>query len=275
MPRPQRDPDPDSLIGHFGAELRTYRNKADLSMAQLAAALGCSAQWIGQVELADKPPSRPFAIDLDTYFKTDGSFYRLWKAIKRAGHGRSLLPGFPRFVELEERAVFIRCFAGQVVPGLLQTEPYARAVMNPDELPATLEERVSGRLERQRILAREKPPKILFVLDESVLHRPIGGPEVMRDQLAKLAGFNESPQIQIRILSYSSVTYAGLDGSFLMLSFARDPEVLYVEGPGFAQLIEDREAVRECEVRFDLVLGEALPRAESSKKILRAREDFT
>jgi transcriptional regulator with XRE-family HTH domain len=104
MPRPQRDPDPDSLIGHFGAELRTYRARADLSMNRLGEALGCSGQWIGQVELAEKPPSEQFAIDLDTYFESGGGFHRLWQSIKRASRRRVPLPGFPRYLELEAEA---------------------------------------------------------------------------------------------------------------------------------------------------------------------------
>jgi transcriptional regulator with XRE-family HTH domain len=74
VPRPQRDPDPRSLIGHFGAELRHLRTGADLSMNQLGDLLGCSGQWIGQVELGDATPSEEFSNDLDTYFQTGGSF---------------------------------------------------------------------------------------------------------------------------------------------------------------------------------------------------------
>ncbi|HEV7936303.1 MAG TPA: helix-turn-helix transcriptional regulator, partial [Actinomadura sp.] len=200
MPRPQRDLDPNSLVGYFGGELRTHRTKADLSMAQLGAALGCSGQWIGQVELAEKPPSEQFAIDLDTYFETDGSFHRLWKAIKRAGRSQVLLPGFPAYLELEAQAVLIRGFVAQLVPGLFQTEDYARAVMDPRLTPAALEERVATRIERQAILGRGEPPNAWYVLDEAVLHRLVGGQEVMRKQLTLLIELAMTSHIQIRIL---------------------------------------------------------------------------
>ncbi|MGI8332836.1 helix-turn-helix domain-containing protein [Actinomadura scrupuli] len=235
MPRPQRDPDPGSLIGHFGSELRRRRTMADLSMAQLAAALGCSPQWIGTMEQGDKPPSEAFSADLDTYFKTDGAFHHLWKSIKRAGRNGVLLPGFPRYVELEADAVFIRSFEVQLVPGLLQIEAYARALMNAAEPAATLEERVAGRMERQVILRQDVPPHPLFVLDESVLHRPIGGPKVMHEQLGKILEFATSTRVQIRVLPYSTVSYAAMDGAFTMLGFERDPDLVYVEGPNISQ----------------------------------------
>jgi transcriptional regulator with XRE-family HTH domain len=247
---------------------------ADLSMAQLGAALGCTPQWISAVEQGDKPPSEAFALDLDTYYKTDGAFHHLWKSIKRAGNSRVLLPGFPKYLELEAQAVFIRSFEAQVVPGLLQTEAYARGVMNADEPPATLEERVAGRMERRAIFLTERPPNTLFVLDESILHRPVGSPEVMREQFDKLAEFAESPQIQVRILPYSSGTYAGRDGAFTILSFSGESDVVYSEAPGISQLIEDKDAVAGCAVRFDLVMGEALPRSESTRMIMKAREDY-
>jgi transcriptional regulator with XRE-family HTH domain len=274
MPRPQYDPDPDSLIAHFGAELRTYRNKAGLSMQQLADELGYSAQWIGQVELG-KPPSEQFALDLDTYFKTDGTFHRLWKSIKRAGRRRALLPGFPKYLEFEAEAVLIRSFEAQLVPGLLQTERYARSMISAWPHPAPLEERVAARLERQAILQRETPPNAWFVLDEAVLHRPIGGPGVMRDQLKRLADLVESRHVQVRVVPFSSITFAGLDGKFTILRLPNGTEILYQEGPGFSQLIEDSDTVADCAVRFDLVMGEALPRGESHKMILRALEDLT
>lgn len=274
MPRPPRDPEPDSLIGHFGAELRIYRMEAGLTMSQLGAALGCSPQWIGQVELGEQP-SEAFAQDLDTFFKTGGSFHRLWKAIKRAKRARVLLPGFPKYLQAESKATLIRSFEPQLVPGLLQSERYARAVSTAGRNPSALEDWVAARLDRQQaILHGDCPPDAWFVLDEAVLHRPVGGADVMREQLKLLAGFAESRLTHVRVLPYSSVTYAALDGKFTILRLNDGSEVMYQEGPCFSQLIEDDDAVAEAGVRFDLVMGEALPRGESHRLILRALEDY-
>ncbi|MFD0683187.1 helix-turn-helix domain-containing protein [Actinomadura fibrosa] len=125
MASDQQEQDPDALRVHFGQELRRLRLRAGLSMSQLAKALGCSPQWVCQLEKADKPASEQAALDLDTYFKTDGweendgHFHRLYTAIRRAGQHRALRPGFESYLEQESRAIGIRCFAAQIVPGLL------------------------------------------------------------------------------------------------------------------------------------------------------------
>jgi transcriptional regulator with XRE-family HTH domain len=274
MPRPQRDPDPRSLIGHFGSELRYLREQAKLGTRELAELLGYTPQWVSQIELGDAVPSKEFAEALDTFFKTGGSFLRMWASIKKAIRGAVLLPSFPRYLELESKAVLFRCYASQVVPGLLQTEAHIRAVMPDDVPPEAREERVANRLERQAILLRERPPKMLFVLDESILHRLIGPPKVMAEQMEKLVGFAESDRAEIRVLPYTAATHAGWDGKFMLLSFADEPDVAYIEGPEVSQLIEDQNLVARCAVRFDLVMGEALPRAESTKAIMRAKERF-
>ena len=95
MPRQPRDPDPVSLVGFFASELARLRDEAGLSMAQLGELLGCSPQWIGQIEVEKKVSSEEFADDLDTFFKTDGLFHRLWRSIKRATNLVRLPPGFP------------------------------------------------------------------------------------------------------------------------------------------------------------------------------------
>jgi transcriptional regulator with XRE-family HTH domain len=272
VPRHAQDPDPVSLIAHFGSELRTLRDEAELSRPQLGEVLGYTGQWIGQIELTKSNPSEQFAIDLDTYFKTGGLFFRLWKSIRRATNRRVLLPGFPRYLELEAEATLIRAFVTQVIPGLLQTESYTRAIMDRALAPGVLEERVATRMDQQAILQKEDPPKVLFVLDEAVLRRPAGGSKVMSEQLNRLAELAGSPHIDVRILPFSSVTYAGLDGTFHILRLGDGSEILYQEGPGIGQLIDDPAIVADCTVRFDLVMGESLPSSDSLKMILRARE---
>jgi hypothetical protein len=147
--------------------------------------------------------------------------------------------------------------------------------MNPALAPDALDERVTARLERQAILHSGKPPHVSFVLDEAVLHRSAGGPEVMREQLARLADLAESAHVQVRILPFSAVTYAGLDGEFTLLRLGDGTEILYQEGPGIGQVIEESGMVTECAVRFDLVTGTALSHGESQKRIMKAVEDLT
>src|SRR3954469_22736124 len=114
----------------FGDEIRARRNEAGLSQVKLGEKLGCTGQWVAQVEKGVKDPSREFALDLDTYFTTGGTFIRIAKEIKKLGRRLIHMPGFPAYLEAESRAVFVGSFDSQLVPGLLQRESYARAVIS-------------------------------------------------------------------------------------------------------------------------------------------------
>lgn len=269
----QRDQDP--LLETFADELRFRRESADLSRNKLAEALGCTPQWIGKIEAREKPPSEAFAQDLDTYFATDGMFHRQWEKIRKYRRNRVLLPGFPKFIELEAEATLVRAFAPQIVPGLLQTADYTRALMNPSQSPAAIDENVSARMERQAtVFDRESPAHGWFVLDEAVLHRFVGGRDVMRAQLVKLRDLAGSPNIHVRILPFESVTYAGLDGMFIILTLADGTEIAYHEGPSVNQLSQDPATVNEYRMRFDLVMGESYPRSESLRMITKTLENL-
>jgi transcriptional regulator with XRE-family HTH domain len=275
MPRQRRDTPRDALIRYFGRELRAAREAAGLSQPQLAAELGYTHQWIGKVERGESAPSDNFVTDLETFFQAGGRFQRLRDEIKGAHRHQVLLPGFPEYLELEQRAVRMRCYATQLVPGLLQAEGSMRALISTGPTPEAAEEMVTSRLERQTALTREKPLSAWFVLDEAVLRRPIGTPEEWRAQLEWLLKAAELPNVRIWVLPFSSVTYAALDGSFLILTLNDGSEALYTEGPGLSQLIDDPDRIAECALRFDLIMGEALTSGESLKMIRRALEDFS
>ncbi|GAA2738453.1 helix-turn-helix transcriptional regulator [Actinocorallia aurantiaca] len=272
--------DPDALRAHFAIELRRQRTRAGLSMNGLAKALGCTAQWISQLEQTEKPVPEQTAFDLDTCFKTegweenDGLFIRVYRAIQRAGRRRVLHQGFGEFLRHEAKSIGIRGFAAQIVPGLLQLEDYARALMDPAELSETLDARVAGRMERQSIFTRDLPPKALYVLDESVFRRPVGGPKVMAAQIDHLIGMAQSPQVQIRILPFDRITPVALIGGFILLSFEREPELMYIESASFSQLVDSREVLFNAGVDFNTMMGEALSQADSIAFMSRIREEY-
>ncbi|GAA4603828.1 helix-turn-helix transcriptional regulator [Actinoallomurus liliacearum] len=276
----QYDTDIDALRVHFSRELRRLREQASLSRNRLAAALGCSPQWIYKLEKTDKTVSEQVAFDLDTYFKTegwekdDGLFHRIYEDLRRAGRRRVLRPCFEQYAAYESRARSVRCFAAQVVPGLLQIEDYARSIMDPSEPPEIRESRVAARMERQALLAREKPPMAMFVLDESVLRRPVGGPRVMVEQIDHLIGLARSPHVQLLIMPLDRVTPAALTGGFILLSFERDEDLMYAESGTISLLEEDKEQIFTAGIHFDTIMGEALSRAESVELMSRVREVY-
>ncbi|WP_329094544.1 helix-turn-helix domain-containing protein [Actinomadura citrea] len=272
--------DPDALRVYFSEELRRTRQRAKLSQAQFANALGCTPQWICQLEKADKTVSEQTALDLDTYFKTDGSdqddghFHRIYTAIRRAGRHRVLLPGFNAYLRHESKATSIRCFAAQVVPGLLQTEDYTRGTMDQSEPAETLDARTAGRIDRQAILTRDKPPETMFVLDESVLRRPVGGQKTMIDQIEHLICAAQSPHIQVRIMPFHRITPVALVGGMILLSFEKEGDLLYFETGCVGQLVDREDAVFKAGVHFITMVGEALSQAESIEFMIQARETY-
>ncbi|GAA4241013.1 helix-turn-helix transcriptional regulator [Actinomadura meridiana] len=272
--------DPDALRVHFGMELRRTRTRADLSQGQLATALGCTPQWICQLEKATKPVSPQTALDLDTYFKTegwereDGHFNRIYKTIRRAGRNRVLHASFDSFRMQERRAISVRAVAAQLVPGLLQLEGYAAGVMDQNEPAEIVDARVAGRMERQQIFNREHPPQAIFVLDESVLRRPIGGPKIMADQIDHLVSMARRPNVQILVMPFDRVTPTALAGSSILLSFSKEPDLLYVESGTVSFLTDSRDETFKMGIHFITTVSEALSQNESIEFMSRAREEY-
>jgi transcriptional regulator with XRE-family HTH domain len=268
----------DPMLRTFGAILRAYREAAGLSRPRLAQALGCQPGWIEKLETAQKPPSEATAEDLDVYFDTGvpRTFWTMWREIKREGKHLATPPGFDRFAALEAEADAIREFDAHLVPGLLQTPAYTRAMWATRQSLENAEDHVAARMERQERLTRNKNPRMWFVLDEAALRRPVGRPDVMCEQLERLIEIaTTNPRVEVRVLPFSSVTYAGLDGSFTVLSLPRGMDVAYHEGPEVSQVIEDPPTVAEYRVRFDLVMGESLRNDESLAMIREIQKEYT
>jgi transcriptional regulator with XRE-family HTH domain len=270
MPRRPSDPGvPQTPADYYGAELRAYREAVELSRPQLAELLGYTPQWIGQVEQGTSAPSEDFAKDCDTFFKTNGTFYRLWKWNKLIGQLHILPPGFPDFLKRESEAVIIHIFENMVITGLLQTPEYAREVLKEGRTPDETEQLVSTRVERQSLLDGEDAPHIVAVFDEGAILRPVGDEEVMRRQISHLIELAERPNITLQIVPSTVGAYAGVMGAFMLLSFEDEPDAAYIEGHLGGQLLDRSRTVREYDRRFDLIRGVALS-VDDSLKLLRA-----
>ncbi|WP_433183199.1 helix-turn-helix domain-containing protein [Actinoallomurus sp. CA-150999] len=275
MARPQRDLSPDSLIGHFGLEIRTFRNDAGLSQSQLADALGCTGQWVGAVELADKAPSEAFAQDLDTYFQTNGSFHRLWKTIKRARH-RTVLPEWlKQWVETEQEAQTLKNWEPLVVPGLLQTPEYARAMLRgkPGITEDEVEGQVSTRIERQQILSSDSPTLLWAVVEEGVLRRLVGSSEVMRDQLGALLKAAALKHISVQIVPSDAASTAGLSGAFWIATKEGEPATAYIDDAIEGRVTDHPREVAQVINRYDSIRAEALPTQASMDLIAKVRDE--
>ncbi|WP_329554116.1 helix-turn-helix domain-containing protein [Streptomyces sp. NBC_00696] len=257
-----------SPLDYFGYECRRLREAAGLTLEGLGKILFCTGSLIGQVETAQKVPTRNFAERLDAAFLTDGSFTRMIGMVLR-----SQLPNwFQAYADMEAKADFISTYQCQLVHGLLQTPEYAAALLAV-EYPDRIEEMVSARMERQRILDKNQLPAVWVILDESVLFRMVGDREVMRKQLARLVGFRDNPWANIQVLPFSVGAHTGMMGSFTLLRFGDDPDLHYSEGYDQGHMTANPEVIRERSVGYARLQAAALSVEESADLIARVMEE--
>ena len=226
----------------LGAQLRRLREGAKISRSDAAYAVRASDSKLSRLELGRVAFKERDVADLLTMYGVHDPaerdvFLDMVKHANQPGWWRrynDVMPNwFQDFVGLEESASLIQGFELQFVPGLLQTEEYALAVATrgrPEYVPEDVRKRIALRMERQKILAGVRPPSLWVVLDESVLHRPIGGRQVHRAQLEHLLEMAERPNITVQVVPNQLSGYAA-EHPFTILRFAEPelPHVVYVE----------------------------------------------
>jgi hypothetical protein len=186
---------------------------------------------------------------------------------------RSQLPAwFQQVAELEVRAAEICTFQMGMIHGLLQTPEYVRAVLGALD-DTDLDDRTAVRLARQSVFDKEEPPVFWVVLSEAALKQEIGGPEIMRGQLAHLLTFENNPRINIQVLPFSAGAHAGLTGSFTTFRFAGDPTIVYTEGYGSGHPTANPDTVKDCSLRYDHLRAAALSIKDSAGLIREVMED--
>jgi DNA-binding XRE family transcriptional regulator len=266
--------DRDSLTW-FADELKAHRAERGWTQADLAAKIKYSESLIAQVETCRKAPTPELAKVLDRLFKTPGfkedqlgspgtpgTFGRLVIRLRKL----PFKPSFRSFVPYEAAAAVLYSCEHSYVPGLLQTEDYARAVLmtHPGITEDLVNERVAGRLARQAILDRDDPPPPLLcaLMDQSVLIREIGGPDVMRAQLEHLVAMSKRPNITVQVIPNTGA-HSGLNGAFIVADPGGGPSIVYLADMANGQVIEDAATVSMVAVRFHSLRGDALSKAAS------------
>ncbi|MFF3933522.1 helix-turn-helix domain-containing protein [Streptomyces hirsutus] len=257
-----------SPLDYYGWELRRQREAHGLKQGQLGEIIFCTGSLIGQIETTRKIPTRDFSERVDAALGTDGTFSRLIGLVLRS----QLPTWFQPHAEMEARATYLSTYQAQLVYGLLQTKEYARAVLATG-MPDDLDNLVAARMERQRILEREQPPLTWAVLDEAVLLRPIGGHEVMRRQLAHLLEFTRHRWVHVQVLPNAAGEHASLAGSFTVMRFNDDPDVVYTEDLISGHMTANPETLREASLRYARLQAAALSVEESAALIARVMEE--
>ncbi|WP_165966629.1 helix-turn-helix transcriptional regulator [Actinomadura sp. 7K507] len=248
----------------FVNELRARRESSGLSRNRLAAALGCTPQWIAKVETFEKPPSEGLADDLDTYFQAGGMFRRMWEKHVEA-RKRGLIPnGFRPLAEAEPEAAQISIYEPLLLTGLLQTEEYARFVFGAGMRAGNVDELVAIRMERQSILRRADPPWLFVLIREAVV-RDLKT-EFRSEQCKRLLEVMEHPKLSIQLIPADAAVFQPC--GFQLLSFKQAPDVAYVDGViHHGQVLTNPPDVQELAILFNVIQTAALSAKESGNLI--------
>ncbi|MEV0153518.1 helix-turn-helix transcriptional regulator [Micromonospora sp. NPDC050686] len=245
--------------------LKAARAGADVSQEALAAAIRWSPSTVAAIETGRRRPTMEFAVAADQALGTGGLLASLLSENEARG-GPSWFESWPGE---EERAVRLCYFEPCLVPGLLQTEEYARAVVSAGGLYRSdrVEHLVSLRMSRQRLLHRSDPPECVFVIDESALHRPVGGRAVMDRQLGSLLEAVELPQVRLHVLPLGVGAHASMGGGFVLAQLSGDDRLLCLDNAARGQIADYPEWIGLVQRKWEHLLGEALSESASIELI--------
>jgi DNA-binding XRE family transcriptional regulator len=257
----------------FGSEVRRAREAAGMSQTQLGQLVPCDKSAVSRIEASLVQADESFARACDAAFPhRDGFFLRFWRDCQT--WGAAFPAAFREFAAYEGEAMTLWTCQHALVPGIFQTDAYARAVLerHPNVTDDEVTERVAARLERQSVLESQRPPIIWALLDESVLHRDVGGAKIMLDQVARLIAMAHQPNITIQIIAKNGA-HVGLQGAFDMAE-TPDAFVVHLEHIAEGMTTDSPALVAEAILRFDSLKADACRRSESLTQMEEAVEKW-
>lgn len=266
----------------LGRELRRLRENSGLTPEAAAKRLGWSRPKVNRIENARTSPSVTNVADACDLYGADSAtkagLIQLCRDASQRGWWTAYSDVFAgSYVVLEAEATAIRTWEPVLIPGLLQTEEYARALISaarPGLDDADLKRRVDARMTRKVTLMGSSAPSLHVLVDENVLRRPIAQAGAMKQQLDSLIEVTGRPNVTIQVLTLAAGPHAGLDGGFSILSFDEgDPDVGYTGCPGGDVYVEAADQVRGLTLTFEHLTELALPPDESAAFIAAARSD--
>ncbi|WP_371546397.1 helix-turn-helix domain-containing protein [Streptomyces sp. NBC_00554] len=274
MSQPTRDLEPASSARDlYGVELRRQRQCAGLSLDRLSDVVNYSKTHLHGVETGERLPLPPISEKLDAAFGTGELFQGLWGTVKREHTPRR----FDHCLELEAKAVRIQEFCAGVIPGLLQTPAYMRALFtegNPGMPPKEIDGLVAARLGRQEVLRRDNSPDVWWILGEAALRQAVGGPAVMREQLSALLPLVKTRHTAIQIAPFEAGALALMNGTLVLLTLPDNSTTVYQEGFGYGETFDDRDTVMRRMRGYDHMKASALSPRESAALIEATMEKY-
>ncbi|MFC9910173.1 helix-turn-helix domain-containing protein [Streptomyces sp. NPDC127197] len=260
--RPEDEPG-TGVVTVFGRQLKLLRTRAGLDRAEFGKLVGYSADTVASIEQGRRIPQPRFIDRADEVLGAGGLLMAMKEEV-----GRAQYPAyFQDAVRLEARAAALNLYAVYAVPGLLQTEDYARAVFQmqrpllPDEV---IEQRLEARLARQEVFSRRPAPLMSFVIEEAVLRRPLGGRKVMREALEQILLTAQLRHVEVQVMPTDREDNAALGGPFTLIDTDKGQRIAYAEVQDDSRLYTEVIKVRELEARYGILRSQALTPSESS-----------
>ncbi|SCL33704.1 Helix-turn-helix domain-containing protein [Micromonospora pallida] len=262
-----------TTLEFLGGELRRARKESGLSQEDLAQRINYSSSLVGMVEIGHRTPSQDFIARVDAELAAGGLFERMLNLVR----ADAAPPWFREWISVEKEATLIRWFEPCLIPGLFQTEAYARAVLRGGGLlrESEVEQRVAARMERQTILSKERSPEVVVVVDEAVLRRRVGEAAVMAEQFEHLLRVIELPHVDLHVVPAEIGMHPGLAGPFILAKMPDGGEVLHLDTPLRAQITDRPEDVDSLQRRWESLRGEALPRRASRELVQEVAKSWT
>jgi transcriptional regulator with XRE-family HTH domain len=265
---------PESAAEMFGVLLRHFRERSGLSQEQLGKRIGYSKSQVAMVERGARPPKGVFVQRADEVLGAQGA---LIAVAPKPRKGSPLPDWFMPFADEEAGATVLHAYETHVIPGLLQTEAYARAVLA-GQYPAfdddEIEEKLARRLARQSLLSRRPLPDISFVMEMTALTRPIGGRRVRKAQLHHLASLAQLRHVQIQLMPEDVESHPALDGPFVLLENAERQRMAYVEGQGGSFFVTQQPELGDLFGKYGLLRAQAYTPDRSQEKIEKMAEEL-
>ncbi|MER6106650.1 helix-turn-helix domain-containing protein [Streptomyces hirsutus] len=258
----------------FGTELKRRREESGFTQVELGARVFVSGGYIGQFEQAIRKPQLDVARRIDETLQTDGIFERMWRKLIK---DQTYTEYFSHAAELERLATEICEYAPAVVPGLLQTREYARAMFlagNPLATDEYIEELIKGRVDRTQILKDATRPVYWVVLHETVLRASVGGPAIMAHQLDHIAALMRQRTVLLQMLPFSVGAHPAMGKMMWLMEFEDAPPTVYTEGVFSGSLLDEPALVKRIRASYDHIRAAALSPEASLPLIESAAEDY-
>ncbi|MGN7136818.1 helix-turn-helix domain-containing protein [Streptomyces pseudogriseolus] len=268
----EREPHPSDSLRTFGAVVQGLREHAGLSRADLAARVQYSKHTVDSVELGRRMPDEAFVERAEEALGNTGALRKAARHLTRGEAG--LAAWFRRWARLEREAVSLCTYECRLVPGLLQSEGYARALFE-NRIPLLtdeqLEAQVEARMERQRMLRERPTVPFHFIVEEAVLRRRLGGAEVRRAQLDYVLEQTASRNVTLQVMPLEAEYHSCMDGPLRLLETPEGRRLAYSEGQESGRLIGDSKEVRVLQQRYDTLRSQALHPKDSRALLERLR----